>query len=815
MQRNHTSNQVRLLIIASTFLGVYCLALTFAPAVRARSWDADLRWAHWVGYLVWLVGFGIVYHHSERHLQQKDPGLLPVVAFLSGWGLFTIWRLTGTFGLRQTIWLAVSLAVFTFGLRLPSDLSFLRRYKYLWLTSGLLLTALTLIFGTNPMGYGPRLWLGCCGIYLQPSEPLKLLLVIYLSAYLADWSRLLTLEHPTAPAPHRRIQVVPKLQILFPTLIMTSLAILLLLVQRDLGTAFIFIFIYSVMIYLATGWWWVPFASAGTLVGAGFLGYIVFDVIRLRVDAWLNPWLDPAGRSYQIVQSLLAVANGGIIGRGPGLGNPSLVPVAHSDFIFAAIAEEAGLVGVIGFLTLLGLLVHRGLRIALHAEDTFRRYLATGLTTFLIAQSVLIIGGNLRLLPLTGVTLPFVSYGGSSLLVSFVIILLLLHISTSPDPSHRLLSADPQPRMLPNLQSLIIQVSGFLLIALIAAGLVASWWGYIRGYDLLTRTDNPRRAIADRSVQRGSLLDRHGVPLAETTGKTGNFQRVVQYPTLGSVIGYNHPVYGQAGLEAGLDPFLRGVQGNDPFTIWWNHLLYGQPPPGLDIRLTLDIQLQQSADQLLAGHTGALLLINAENGEILVMTSYPTFDPNQLEDQWDNLIQDPQSPLLNRASQGRYPTGDLALQGFIQAVLPLADLDQLGLPLADTGYPDEATPLEIVLAAAVVSNTGSRPVPSIAQMMANPKDGWKLFGTLNKPSEIYNPQDASKLSRSMAVPETNIWQFVHTPDDQNLAWYVGGTTQSWSGLPMAIVLVLEEGDTSQAEEIGQRMLSTAMGSGLP
>ena len=201
---------------------------------------------------------------------------------------------------------------------------------------------------------------------------------------------------------------------------MTGIATLLFLVQRDLGTATIFIFLYSAMVFLATGWRWVPAASLGTLFGAGVLGYLVFDVIRLRVDAWINPWLDPAGRSYQIVQSLLAVANGGIFGRGPGLGNPSLVPVAHSDFIFAAIAEEGGLISVIGLFTLIGFLIYRGLRTAILASDNFRRYLAAGLTAFLAAQSVLIMGGNLRLLPLTGVTLPFISYGGSSLLVSFL-----------------------------------------------------------------------------------------------------------------------------------------------------------------------------------------------------------------------------------------------------------------------------------------------------------------------------------------------------------------------------------------------------------
>ncbi|MGD8753781.1 MAG: FtsW/RodA/SpoVE family cell cycle protein, partial [Anaerolineales bacterium] len=178
--------QRRLLTLAALFLGVYALALSLSPAVVARSWDVDYRWEHWIGYAVWLIGFTLVHQGSKSRLSRRDPLLLPLVAILSGWGVLTVWRLSSTFGLRQSIWLAIALAGVVLGLRLPSDLNFLRRYKYLWLTSGLLLTASTLVFGTHPMGTGPDLWLGCCGVYFQPSEPLKLLLVVYLAAYFAD-----------------------------------------------------------------------------------------------------------------------------------------------------------------------------------------------------------------------------------------------------------------------------------------------------------------------------------------------------------------------------------------------------------------------------------------------------------------------------------------------------------------------------------------------------------------------------------------------------------------------------------------------------
>ena len=809
MRRENQNTGTGLLVMASIFLGIYSLALTLAPAARARSWDTAYPWNHWIGYLVWLAGYWTAHKQLERHLPGSNSLLLPVVALLNGWGLLTIWRLTPTFGYRQTLWLGLGLAVFTAGTRMPSDLGFLRRYKYLWLSGGLLLTALTLIFGTNPLGFGPRLWLGCCGLYLQPSEPLKLLLVVYLSAYFADWSGLLALKTTMYTSTQPTTRFTPQVQILVPTLIMTGLALLLLLVQRDLGTAFLFIYLYSTMVFLATGWRWVPVASAATMVGAGFLGYGVFDVIRLRVEAWFNPWLDPAGRSYQIVQTLISVANGGMIGRGPGLGSPTIVPVTHSDFIFSAIAEEGGLISVIGFLVVLGILARCGLRIAQQATDRFQRYLAAGLTSFLVAQSVLIIGGNLRLLPLTGVTLPFVSYGGSSLLVSMATLLLLVHISTSTNNGTL---SQLKPPLGHTGQAAITALAAFLTLAILATGLVTGWWSYVRGPDLLTRTDNPRRAITDRSVLRGSLLDRQASPLAETIGSPGELVRIVRYPDLGPIIGYNHPTYGQSGLEASLDTILRGEEGNDPFTIWWNHLLYGQPLAGLDIRLTLDLNLQRIADDLIKGRTGALILLNAEDGEILAITSHPTYNPNNLDDEWETLVQDPGSPLLNRATQGSYPTGSLGDFPFVQAAARTEiSTISLKLPMASTDFPSESTPLEIALAAAAVSNNGILPAPRIAQLRANPMGGWMLMPVDIEGVEIFDTAEADRTAQILAVEGSQTWQITSIPAGEDLTWYAGGTSPTWEGTPLALVLVLEEAEISLAEQIGQEVLASAMG----
>jgi cell division protein FtsW (lipid II flippase) len=349
--------QSRLLRLAALFLFGYSLALTFAPAARAHTWAVSYLWQHWIGFAIWLVAFNLAHQQTARRLPDRDPYLLPLAGMLSGWGLLTIWRLYPEFGARQTVWLALAALLLVAGLRLPGTLSFLRRYKYLWLTGALLLTAATFIFGTSPSGSGPQLWLGFGGIYLQPSEPLKLLLIAYLAAFLAD-------------SLAARIGL---LQVVLPTLLMTASALLLLFAQRDLGTATLLIVLYAVMLYIGTGRKRILFAGLAFLLLAGVGGYLMFDVVRLRVEAWLNPWIDPLGRSYQIVQSLIAVAAGDVIGRGPGLGSPSVVPVAHSDFIFAAIAEETGLLGTAALIIILGLFITRGIQAALRSAGAYQR----------------------------------------------------------------------------------------------------------------------------------------------------------------------------------------------------------------------------------------------------------------------------------------------------------------------------------------------------------------------------------------------------------------------------------------------------------
>jgi len=792
-----------LLKLAGVFLVLFAIILSLSPAVRERTWGVTFRWEHWVGLLAWIAAFTLAHRELTRRLPEHDPYLLPIAGLLTGWGLLTIWRLAPDFGARQTIWMVATLGFLVFSLRFPLDLDLVRRYKYVLLTGGLLLTSLTLIFGSNPAGTGPRLWLGCCGVYLQPSEPLKLLLVGYLAAYLAD----------RLPA---RDRLVP---LLFPTLFVTGLALLLLLVQRDLGTASIFILLYATIVYLAIGRKRVLLISAGILLLAGLAGYYLIGLIQLRIDAWLNPWLDPSGRAYQIVQSLLAIANGGLFGRGPGLGSPTLVPIAHSDFISTAIAEETGLVGIIGLLALLGLLISRGLRVALMATGRFRRLLAAGITAYFGIQSLLIVGGNLRVLPLTGVTLPFVSYGGSSLLTSLVALLALLLISSQ---------AEEEPAPLPSAVPYYV-ISGVISVGMVAMSLGMGWWTLVRGADLLERTDNVRRSISDRYVRRGALVDRENTPINVTEGKTGSLARIYLYPELGPVVGYTHPIFGQAGLEASLDDYLRGLQGNPASLVWWDRLLYGTPPPGLDIRLSIDLGLQTEADRLLGDHKGAIVLLNANTGEVLVMASHPGYDPNLLGEQGAALASNPEAPLLNRATHGNYSPENV-LKPFEQALVgESASLgktervqlyENLGfysepqLRMLVTGAstsPDglRISPLQMALATAALSNNGIRPPARIAVAVNTPQQGWVILPALEKSVEALSAPSARETAQALAG-ENPYWSFTSTTNKTPLTWFLAGTLPDWSGTPLALVVLLEENNSTLAGKIGKTILNTAL-----
>lgn len=409
--------EMLLLLLAAGFILVNALALSL---VRTGAVQPD----YLLPTAVWLLVMGAAHWLLARHKPGHDPLLLPLYGLLTGWGLVLLGRLAPNFIWRQTLWLALGVLLMVAVVIGPRNLRALRRYRYTWLTVGLLLLAATLIFGVHPSGGGATLWLPIPylgRVYFQPSELLKLLLVVFLASYFDERDQLFTLSQGQG-----RLGSLPYLA---PLLLMWGFCVVLLVWQRDLGAATLFFILFLTLVYLATGERRYLVSGLALLILAAIIGYFAFEVVAQRVDAWWNPWPDASGRAFQIVQSLYALASGGVVGQGIGQGFPDYIPVVHSDFAFAAVAEEWGLIGSLAVVACFALLAQRGLRIALLAKRPFHIYLSAGITILFTTQAFLIMAGVTKLLPLTGVTLPFVSYGGSSLLMSSIMMGLLLYLS--------------------------------------------------------------------------------------------------------------------------------------------------------------------------------------------------------------------------------------------------------------------------------------------------------------------------------------------------------------------------------------------------
>jgi cell division protein FtsW (lipid II flippase) len=377
--------------------------------------------------LIFAVLFLVIHLTERRYLPQADPYLVPLAALLSSIGLTEIYRIAPALALKQGEWLAIGVALFVATVLVVRDDRRLETYRYLIGVVGLALLALTFVVGTNVNG--ARLWIRVAGFSIQPSEFAKLAVVVFLAGYLNQNKEMLSV--PTA----RLLGVhVPPLKYFGPLLVMWVLSLLMLVVMKDFGMSLLFLTTFIAMTYMATAR--IAYVVAGAaLFVAGAGGAQLVAHVHERFVIWLDPWKTAATSGYQLLQSLFAMADGGVIGAGFGRGyllyanHVPTVPDLQTDFIFSAVANELGLVGAIGLILLYLLFAWRGFHIALHAADGFSKLLAAGLSTVFGLQSFIIIGGVTRLIPLTGITLPFVSYGGSSLTANLVLVALLLMVS--------------------------------------------------------------------------------------------------------------------------------------------------------------------------------------------------------------------------------------------------------------------------------------------------------------------------------------------------------------------------------------------------
>lgn len=360
-----------------------------------------------------------------------DQFLLPVIVLLSGFGLIAAVRMQSdlqdvrgfliAIGERQLAYLVAGfLLMWAVALFSPNP-SFLANWRYSVLFGGIALLMLTAGIGSTVNG--ARLWITIGGVQIQTAELVKIALVVFLAAYLSENEQLIGSSWKVGWFD------LPPIPYLAPMIVMWGLCLVALVLLNDLGTALLFFLLFLVMLYVSSGRSSYVVLGLVAFVGGALLAYVLFDRVQLRIENWIDPWQHPYTGGYQQIQSDYAISSGGIAGVGPGMGQPWQVPEVQTDYVVAVIGEEWGLIGIVTLLGLYAVLTVRGMMIALRTSDSFLRLLAVGLTASLAIQALVILGGVFRLLPLTGVTTPFVSYGGSSLLVSFGIAGLLLRIS--------------------------------------------------------------------------------------------------------------------------------------------------------------------------------------------------------------------------------------------------------------------------------------------------------------------------------------------------------------------------------------------------
>lgn len=416
-------------------LGFATVITTVALLLVEANQEQGLHWDLAQYAIAYLALFAVAHLAIRRFTPYADPLLLPVVAVLNGLGLVMIHRLDlaagptskglGGTANQQMLWTLVGVVAFSLVIVFLHDHRMLARYGYIYGLTGLILLAIPAVLPDSMSEQnGAKIWIKLPGFSIQPAEFSKILLLIFFAAVLVAKRSLFT-----SAGKHILGMDLPRPRDLAPLLVAWIASVGVMIFEKDLGTSLLLYASFLVIVYIATDRLsWVVIGLA--LFAAGSIAaYYLFAHVRIRVETWLDPFADPDGAGYQMVQSLFSFATGGIFGTGLGNGQPGTVPAASTDFITAAIGEELGLVGLAAVLMLYAIVIIRGLRTAIAVRDSFGKLLAAGLASTLAIQLFIVVGGVTRLIPLTGLTTPWMSYGGSSLVANYVLLAILVRIS--------------------------------------------------------------------------------------------------------------------------------------------------------------------------------------------------------------------------------------------------------------------------------------------------------------------------------------------------------------------------------------------------
>ncbi len=672
------------------------------------------------------IGIFVVFFAAHLVLRRitpsADPALLPISFALSGIGIAFVTRLAPDLAVRQLMWLFLGVAVMLIVLLIVRNIDRLGNYKYTIIIIGILLLLSPMLPGIGTEKYGSRIWLSIGSFSFQPGEIAKICIVIFLASYLAQNREMLSV-FTTKIGPFR----FPSISTLLPMLVMWALAFVIVVFEKDLGSALVIFLVFIVMIYAATGRkFYVVAGIILAAIGAVIL-YLFFSHVQQRVSVWLDPFSDPLDSGYQIVQSLYSLADGGLFGVGIGQGLCDLIPFAESDFIFSAIGEETGLLGAAGLLLLYLCFAVRGILTAARAKSDVSSFTAVGATSIIILQAFIIVGGVTRLIPLTGITLPFVSQGGSSLLAGFIIVAILLRCGdegtgvgkeiTSATTTFNANSVLGRVALGKRLTNVLIVFA--VLLALLVANLTVIM---IIQSDYYKNMEGNNHTIAKQSkIERGTISTNDGVVLAQSVlNDDDTYSRVYPAGTLAShVVGYASEQYGTSGIEAAYNDTLEGEENYAS----WNDVvdsLAGAGTSGNDVTLTINSTIQQAAQDAIADYTGACVVMDPTTGAVLAMASSPTYDAADFAEELEG-SSGGSSALYNRATQALYAPGSTF------KIVTLATALENNVANENTVY---SAPASIDIGNAEVTNFGGYSYGDITLKRAMEVSANTVFGQL-------------------------------------------------------------------------------------
>ena len=607
-----------------------------------------------------FVAFVIAHIATRRFAPGADPALLPIAFALSGIGIAFVTRLAPDLAVNQVMWLFLGVAFMVLVLAFVRNLDKVANYKYTLMIAGFLLLLSPLVPGLGQEIYGSRIWLSLGGFSFQPGEIAKIIIVLFLAGYLAQNREMLSV-FTVRVGPFR----LPDIRTLLPLILMWGVALLIVVFEKDLGSALVLFFMFLVMLYVATGKKFYLAIGLGLIAVGGVGAFLAFDHVQVRVNTWLDPFADAQNTGYQLTQAIYSIADGDLFGVGLGNGLAEQIPVVESDFIFADIAEEIGLLGAAGVLLLFLCFAIRGFVTAARAKSDVSSFVAVGLTSVIVLQAFIIVGGVTRLIPLTGITLPFISQGGSSLLASFIIVGLLLRCGdegtgvgqemTSATSSLHANSVLGRVSLGKRLSHSMLFCSA--LFALLVANLTMIMVVQADYYQSMP--GNNHSLAKEARTERGTISTYDGVVLAQSVPtEDGTFERVYPAGDLASqVVGYSSARFGTSGIEQAYNDTLKGKEN---FASWTDVLnsFAGIGGAGNDVALTLNSKIQQAAQDALSGETGACVVMDPDTGAVLAMASSPTYDAADFETVIEQANADSSDTrLINRAIHALYSPG--------------------------------------------------------------------------------------------------------------------------------------------------------------